>query len=119
MKDNKKILQYCPNFYKIISFESEDGDTITDKIISIYREYIFRIDPNNNEDLLRVKEIDQVIYKYIEDYSFRRELKSEIVKVKISREEKDILKKFIEYIIRIFNNYEEYTTRTIYVSRWI
>src|SRR5574344_807428 len=119
MSENKIILQYCPNFYNIVNYETEDGDAITDNLISIYREFIFKVNPYNEEDIEKVKEIDHILNTYIEDYSFRKELKQQIVKVKISRETKDVLKAFIDYIIHIFNNYEEFTTRVIYVSRWI
>jgi hypothetical protein len=119
MSENKIILQYCPNFYNIVNYETDDGDAISDKLISIYREYIFRANPYNEEDIENVKEIDHILNTYIEDYAFRKELKNQIIKVKISRENKDVLKEFINYIINIFNNYEEFTTRVIYVSRWI
>ena len=50
MNKNKYILNYCPNFYKIINFDYYKDDIITDKIINIYRSYIFSIDINNKED---------------------------------------------------------------------
>ena len=43
MSDNKKIIKLCPNYYKIIEFNPIDEDDISDKIISIYKEYIFSI----------------------------------------------------------------------------
>lgn len=29
MNDNKKVLTYCPNFYKIIEFKPIEGDEVT------------------------------------------------------------------------------------------
>ena len=40
MNDNKQILKYCPNFYKIINFNPISGDELSEKIIKIYQEYI-------------------------------------------------------------------------------
>ncbi len=117
---NKEIIAMCENFYKIINFKPIEGDTITEKLIRIYQEYIFHININDAESIKSVKELDKALNQYINDYTFRKELQKQIVKVKIDREDsKNILKDFIKEIIKIFNNYEEYTTRVIYISRWI
>lgn len=117
--NNKQIINYCENFYKIINFEPMENDVISTKLIRIYQEYIFNIDINNNEDISSIKELDHVIGKYIDDYLFRKELQKEIIKVSVRKDAKNVLKEIINSIIKIFNNYEEYTTRVIYISRWI
>lgn len=119
MGNNKQILELCPNFYKIIDFTPYEDDKISDKIIKLYQKYIFGIDINNPEDVESVKQLDHVVNKYIDDYLFRKEFQKQIMNIKISRDAKDLLKEIIRYIIKIFNNYEEYTTRVIYISRWI
>jgi len=119
MNVNKQIIEMCPNFYKIIEFSPYEDDVISTKLIKIYQQYIFRIDINNSEDVSYVKELDKVIGKYIDDYLFRKEVKKEIVKIRVNREDRDILRTIIRAIIRIFYNYEEYTTRVIYISKWI
>ena len=116
---NKEVIKYCPNFYKITEFVPLENDIITEKILKIYQEYIFRIDLHNPEDIKMVQELDYIIGKYIEDYIFRKAFQSQIVQVKISRDVKDILKEMIKSIIRIFNKYEEDTTKIIYISHWI
>ncbi|MBE6140679.1 MAG: hypothetical protein E7172_03995 [Firmicutes bacterium] len=117
--DNKKVIEYCKNFYKIVNFEPLFNDGISDKLIRIYQGFIFNIDLNNDEDIKTIQELDHAVGKYIDDYSFRKEFQKQIVKVKIKRDAKDMLKEFIKSIINIFNDYEEYTTRVIYISRWI
>lgn len=119
MNINKKILEYCPNFYKIIEFSPYEDDVISAKLIKIYQQYIFRIDINSLEDIECIKQLDHVISRYIDDYLLRKEIKSKIVKIKVQRDGKDFLRDFIKSIIKIFNDYEEYTTRVIYISRWI
>lgn len=119
MNENKKILEYCPNYYDIINFEYLDGDSITSKIIEIYHNFIFKIDVKNIEELEEVKELDHVVYKYIEDYAFRKEMQKEIITIKGAIDTKEHFKDIIRQIIKIFDNYEEYTTRAIYISRWI
>ncbi len=119
MNDNKQIIAMCPNFYKIIEFKPYEDDVISSKLIKLYQQYIFRIDINDIEDVERGKQLDYVISKYIDDYLFRREMQKQIVQIKIKRDVKDILREIINSIIKIFTNYEEYTTRVIYISKWI
>lgn len=116
---NREIIKHCPNFYKIMEFVPMENDSITKKILKIYQEYIFRIDLNNPEDVKMVQELDLVISKYIDDYIFRKAFQQQIVQVKIRRDVKDILKEMIKSIIKIFDKYEEDTTKIIYISHWI
>lgn len=119
MSENKQILKYCPNFYKIINFNPLQEDVLSGKIIKIYQEYIFKINLNDEKEVQEVKDLDAAIAKYINDYSFRKEVQRQIVNVKVKNTCTDILKFFIEAILKIFATYQDYTTRVIYVSRWI
>ncbi len=119
MDRNKKILEFCPNFYKILDFTPYEDDLMSEKIIKIYQKYIFDIDVNNPDDIASVKQLDHVISKYIDDYMFRREVQKQLTRFKIRKDAKDILKEIIKIILKIFDNYEEYTTRVIYLSKWI
>lgn len=119
MDTNKQILKYCPNFYKILNFTPYEDDKISDKLIKLYQKYIFKIDVNNPDDVESVKQLDHVISKYIDDYLFRKEMQKQILNIRIKKDASDILKEIIKSILKIFDNYEEYTTRVIYISRWI
>ena len=92
---------------------------VTKRLIRIYQDYIFRIDITKEEDVSYVKQLDSVLNKYIDDYLFRKEMQKQILTIKIKKDAKDVLKEIIKSIINIFNNYLEYTTRVIYISRWI
>lgn len=118
MKDNRVVLKHCPNFYKIINFEYYEDDYISAKLISIYENYIFNVDVTVEENLVKVSCVDQAIAKYIDDYIFRKEMKNELVKLRVKKSE-NIFDTIINYIISIFNRYEEGSTRQIYLSRWI
>lgn len=116
---NKQIINLCPNFYKIIEFSPYEDDIVSKKLIKLYQEYIFRIDLSNMEDVNSVIRLDYVISKYIDDYLFRKEMQKRILEIKLKKDTKDVLKDIIRSIIKIFDNYEEYTTRVIYISKWI
>ncbi len=119
MKRNKLIIKQCPNFYKIVNFEYLENDFISEKLIELYQEYIFRIDINNIEDINRIKVLDKVVARYIDDYYFRSEMKNSLPKIKINRNVPDLAKAIIENILKIFDIYEEGTTRKIRITRWI
>ena len=117
--NNKLVLNYCPNFYKIVNFDISEEDTLSRKLVSIYQDYVFNVDLANVEDTKLVREIDKVLARYIDDYEFRKNLKKSMFQVKIKKSCTNILKAIVESIVAIFDNYEEYTTRNVYISRWI
>ncbi len=118
MQDNKIVLEHCPNFYKIINFECYEDDLISARLITIYQNYIFSIDINDEAALDKIKKIDIALSKYIDDFIFRKEMKRELVKLKVKKSE-NIFEVIVNSIINIFNRYEEGETRQIYISRWI
>ena len=118
MQKNKLILKNCPNFYKIKNYEFDEDDYITLKIIGVYEDYIFNIDEKNVNELDKVKELDNIIGKYVDDYSFRKEIKNGLMNLKIKRGS-NIIDIITDSIISLYNNYEDGYTRNIYFARWI
>ena len=120
MSDNDRlILTYCPNYYKIINFKFLENDYISNKLVNFYRNYIYRINVKNKEELNVAHKVDTIISKYIDDYIFRRELKDGLVKITVRRSVDDVIKVIIDNVIKIFDRYQEGITRKIYISRWI
>ena len=118
MHRNKYILSFCPNFYKIINFEYYKDDLVTEKLINIYRSFIFSIDENNSLELEKVKLIDKVLAKYVDDYDFRKELKVKVPYMDFLTTD-NIITSYVNDIIVIYEKYLEGTTRKIYISKWI
>jgi len=114
---NKEILNYCPNYYNIVNFDFKDSDLISEKLINIYKNFVFSVNIQNREEIEKVQELDRVLSNYIHVYLFRSTLQKEIVTVKVKKD--NILRSLVDNIIKIFSNYEEYTTRRIYISKWI
>ena len=67
MNNNKQILNYCKNYYKIIDFNFNEEDFITEKLIKIYKQFIFNVDINNTNEVNKVVELDNILNLYIED----------------------------------------------------
>ena len=118
MIGNKEVLKYCPNYYDIVNFNFKDEDIISDKLISIYKNFIFSININNIAEVNKVQELDHVLSSYLKDYLFRSTLQKEIITVKVKKDS-NIIKSLVDAILRIFTSYEEYTTRKLYISKWI
>ena len=104
MSNNKEILNYCPNYYDIVNFDFNENDLISEKLVNIYKNYVFSINKCNIEDTNKVKELDHVLENYIRDYIFRSELQREIVTVKVKRDS-NILRNMVDAIIKIFSNH--------------
>ncbi len=118
MNRNKIILKNCPNFYKIINFDYPEGDNISERLITIFQEYIFSVDINDTDELKKITELDKVLNKYIDDYLFRKEMRYGLLQLRFKKDD-DLLRAITEQILRLFSNYEEGLTRNIYFSRWI
>lgn len=118
MNKNKQILCHCPNFYKIVNFEYFEDDKLSEKLISVYEDFVFKVDINNKKQVTKLEQLDLVLNKYIEDYFFRKELKCEMKRIRIRKDE-DILNAIVNWIIKVFDNYEVGYTRNIYFSRWL
>lgn len=82
MNKNKQILRHCPNFYKIINFEYYDDDELSKKLIDVYEKYVFKVDIKDKNEIKRLEQLDLVLNKYIDDYFFRKELKTEMKKIR-------------------------------------
>ena len=117
--NSREILKNCPNFTRIVNFDYAKDDLITAKLIRIYRDYIFKIDISNEEEVENAVEIDKIMVRYIDDYLFRKTLKQELLRVKVKSTCKDIIKTIVESIIEIFRRVEFESTRKIYISKWI
>ncbi len=119
LENNKKILSYCKNFNRIMNTDFLEGDNISVELVRIYQDYIFRIDINNEEDTQKAMEIDRIMGKYVDDYSFRKTLQQEMKTIRIKRNVTDVVRAIVESIITIFKRYELEVTRKIYISKWI
>ena len=118
MKKNKLILENCPNYYKIKNFDFDENDYISLKLIGIYEDYIFNIDINNNDEIKKIKEFDNILFKYINDYLFRKEVQRNVLNIKVRRGS-NIVDIIVDYLINFMDIYEDGLTRNIYFARWI
>lgn len=118
MNKNREVLRHCPHFYTIINFEYYSGDIISERLISVYEQYIFNIDITVLDNVAKIEKLDRVLYKYISDYAFRNLVKQDIANVRVNRGD-NVLDVIVSTIIRLFENYERLLCRKVQTTRWI
>lgn len=118
MNKNREVLKHCPHFYTIINFEYYSDDIVSEKLIDIYEKYIFSTDITVLENVNRIEKLDRILYKYINDYCFREQVKVDIMNIRIQRGE-NLLDIIVSAIINLFDNYEKIRVRKVQVTRWI
>ena len=65
--DNKVVLKYCPDYYRIINEEFNELDYMSDKIIQVFQQYIFSIDIRNKNDIKKISSLNKAIVRYFDD----------------------------------------------------
>lgn len=118
MDKNREILNHCPHFYTIINFEYYSDDIISEKLIDIYERFIFSVDIASSDSITKVEKLDEVLYRYINDYCFREQIRQDMMNIKIRRGE-NILETLVNTIISFFESYEKLCTRKVQMTRWI
>ena len=113
MENNKLILNYCKNFDYIMNTDFLEGDTVSSRLVSIYKNI------HNEDDINKAILIDTVMGKYVEDYTFRKKLQEEMHQIKVKKGASDIIRTIVDGLIDIFRRYEVDATRKIYISKWI
>ena len=119
MENNKVILSHCPNFDRIVNTDFLEDDNLSLQLVKIYRDFIFKIDINNGEDIDKIKILDMTMGKYVDDYFFRKTLQKEIFRMKVKNKNGDPVRTIVDAIINIYKQTMEDQTRKIYISKWI
>ncbi len=118
MDKNREVLKHCPHFYTIINFEYYSDDLVSEKLIDIYEKFIFSVDLSSSEAVAKIEKLDTVLYKYINDYCFREQVKTDMMSIKVRRGD-NILETIVSAILGFFDSYELLATRKINITRWI
>ncbi len=117
--DNKIILKYCPNYYRIINEEFYDLDFVSDKVIQVLQGYIFSVDIKNKPELKKITELDKALVRYFDDREFKTYLTNHLIALKVSKKEPNIMRFIAMSIIGAYEKYLEGFTRNLYISKWI
>lgn len=117
--NNKVILKYCPDYYRIINEEFSELDTMSDKVIEIYQSFIFSIDINVKEELKLITQLNKAVCRYFDDREFKKMLTLSLMALRLPKSTKDVLGAIAREIIKQYNKYMEGFTRNLYIPKWI
>ena len=117
--DNKIVLKYCNDYYRIINEEFSEDDVMSNKVIQIYQPFIFSINKRSKNELKKASELNQVVVRYFDDREFKTLLNSFLSSLKVSKKEQNVMAFIVSEIIKEFNKYMEGYTRNLYIPRWI
>lgn len=117
--DNKIILKYCKDYYRIINEEFSELDFMSDKVIQVFQAFIFSINVKNKTDVKKITLLNDALVRYFDDMEFKSMLSKFLMTLKVSKGEKDIMRYIAEAIINEYEKYLEGYTRNLYIPRWI
>ena len=117
--NNKVILKYCPDYYRIINEEFGELDYMSDKVIEIYQSFIFTVYINEKDQLKLISLLNNAVCRYFDDREFKKMLISSLSTLKIPKSTKNVLGVIVGEIIKQYNKYMEGFTRNLYIPKWI
>ena len=117
--DNKIVLKYCKDYYRIINEEFSELDFMSDKVIHIYQSFIFSINKRNKLELKKASDLNKAIARYFDDREFKTLLNNFLSALKVSKKETNVIAYIATAIIKEYDKYMEGFTRNLYIPRWI
>lgn len=116
---NKEIVNSCKHYYDIVNFEIYEGENIKQNIINMYTDYIFSMDIITKREKEKLAEVDKIVYKFLTDKRFNREMIKELSNLRISKAVTNVIEYVMNKMIEFFEDYKTVYTRNIYIPRWI
>ncbi len=116
---NKEIVKICKNYYDIVNSEIGENDKVTYKIIRLYEDFIFGQDIITKREVEKLELIDKIMYKFISDSRFKKELCDYFLHIRVNSGVSDLASYVAGKMIEFFNEYKDIYTRNIYIPRWI
>lgn len=117
--ENKIIVKYCKDYYRIINEEFSELDYMSDKVIQIYQTFIFSINVKNKADIKKITDLNNAVARFFDDKEFKTYLTNFLIGLKVSKRETNVMRYIAEAIIKQYEKYLEGFTRNLYISRWI
>lgn len=117
--ENKIVLKYCKDYYRIINEEFSELDYMSDKVIQIYQSFIFGINIKSKNEIKKATDLNTAVVRYFDDREFRTVLNKFLSALKVSKQETNIVSFIVNGIIKEYDKYMEGYTRNLYIPRWI
>lgn len=117
--DNKIILKYCKDYYRLINEEFSELDYISDKIIQVFQSFIFSVNIKSKQEMKKVTVINDAVARYFDDVEFKKILTNYLIGLKVSKKEENVISFIADRIISEYEKYKEGYTRNLYTAKWV
>ena len=117
--ENKIIIKYCKDYYRIINEEFNELDYMSSKVIQIYQGFIFSLNSRSKADLRKAIDLNNAVARYFDDRDFKTLLNSFLESLKVSKKETNVVTFIANEIIKEHKKYMEGFTRNLYIPRWV
>ena len=117
--DNKIILKYCKDYYRLINEEFSELDYISDKIIQVFQSFIFSVNIKSKQEMKKVTVINNAVARYFDDVEFKKILTNYLIGLKVSKKEENVISFIANRIISEYEKYKEGYTRNLYTAKWV
>ena len=117
--ENKIVLKYCKDYYRIINEEFSELDYMSEKVIQIYQSFIFSINTRNKGDVKKATDLNKAVVRYFDDREFKTILNNFLKALKVSKKETNIVGYIVQAINKEYEKYIEGYTRNLYIPKWI
>lgn len=117
--DNKIILKYCKDYYRLINEEFSELDYISDKIIQVFQSFIFSVNIKSKQEMKKVAVINDAVARYFDDVEFKKILTNYLIGLKVSKKEENVISFIADRIISEYEKYKEGYTRNLYTAKWV
>ena len=108
-------LKYALHYNEIVSFEYDENDFITKRIINYYRSYLFE-EPNCNN--YHIKNLDKVVYEYFINYKFNKYAKDYLEELELSYDNIDYYNNLDINLPKLYKKYKE-SLDLVSTTRWL
>ena len=88
-------------------------------MIRLYKDFIFGMDIVTQREKEKMVCVDNIMYKFVTDKEFRKDVVSRLSKLSVSRNVVDVVGYVMNKMIEFFEDYKDTYTRNIYIPRWI
>ena len=117
--ENKIIIKYCKDYYRIINEEFNELDFMSSKVIQIYQGFIFSLNSRSKADLRKAIDLNNAVARYFDDRDFKTLLNNFLESLKVSKKETNVVTYIAGEIIKEHKKYMEGFTRNLYIPRWV
>lgn len=116
---NADVSKICKNYKKIIECEFLDDDAFSHKLVEYYKTFINNTDASNPDSIKKLQNLDDAVYRYVDDYKFSKRLRDTIDIPTVISESFSYLNELIDYIVVFCNEYNDPDGGVVVQTRWI